>query len=360
MDTKMELEQIDDRTVADEQTGEPRDIEVITAEINFYKATAGAAIIEIGSRLIEAKAQLSHGEWTKWLEEKVSFSEVTAQRFMRLAREYPKPSTLTVLGASKALQLLALSPSEREKFIEEKHDVNGQEKTVEEMSTRELRDAIRDRLAAIKERDEALKKLEESRAAEAVATERYEKAKEEAERAIANKKALEVELQELKSRPVEAVYSEPDPGAIEAAKREAAEAAAKEAREKALQELKAKIEKAEAEKKKALEAKAKAEAELLDAIKEQQEHEKERDEEKSQLAGRVAELEKKLAVASSADTAGFKARFEVAQSAINGMLGDINAKLSAGEQEAGMKLGAALARFCQAILSSLPAECVKQ
>lgn len=45
MDTKMELEQIDDRTVADEQTGEPRDIEVITAEINFYKATAGAAII---------------------------------------------------------------------------------------------------------------------------------------------------------------------------------------------------------------------------------------------------------------------------------------------------------------------------
>ena len=132
----------------------PRSIEVITAEIWLYKQQAGAAILEIGRRLNEAKAQLSHGEWLPWLEEKVEFSEVTAQRFMRLAREYENPSLVTDLGASKALQLLALPASERGEFIAEKHEVNGQEKTVMEMSKRELAQAI-------KERDEARQKAEE-------------------------------------------------------------------------------------------------------------------------------------------------------------------------------------------------------
>ena len=80
-----------------------RPIEAITEEIIFYKAQAGAAILEIGKRLNEAKAQLPHGEWLGWLQEKVDFSESTAQRFMRLAKEYENPSPVTDLGASKAL-----------------------------------------------------------------------------------------------------------------------------------------------------------------------------------------------------------------------------------------------------------------
>lgn len=123
---------------SEEKEAATRSIEVITAEIWLYKQQAGAAILEIGRRLNEAKAQLSHGEWLPWLEEKVEFSEVTAQRFMRLAREYENPSLVTDLGASKALQLLALPASERDDFIAEKHEVNGQEKTVMEMSKRLL------------------------------------------------------------------------------------------------------------------------------------------------------------------------------------------------------------------------------
>ena len=122
-----------------------KSIEVLTAEINFFKATAGAAILEIGKRLLEAKAQLDHGQWLTWLAEKVDFSESSAQRFMRIATEYKNPSPVTDLGVSKALILLAIPEIEREKFIEEKHVVNGEEKTVSEMSKRELEKVIKER-----------------------------------------------------------------------------------------------------------------------------------------------------------------------------------------------------------------------
>lgn len=142
-------------TAAATGTLEPRPIEVITAEIWAYKQQAGYAILEIGRRLNEAKEQLTHGEWLPWLKEKVEFSEVTAQRFMRLAREYTNPSTVTDLGASKALTLLALPASERDEFLAEKHTVHGEEKTPFEMSNTEL-------ATVIKERDEARRRAEDA------------------------------------------------------------------------------------------------------------------------------------------------------------------------------------------------------
>ena len=123
-----------------EQMMEARPIETITAEILVYKNQAGAALLEIGRRLMEAKAQLGHGEWLTWLTEAVEFSEATAQRFMRIAREYPNPSTLTDLGASKALALLAIPAEDREAFAEEVD--------AEHCSVRELQAAIKARQEA--------------------------------------------------------------------------------------------------------------------------------------------------------------------------------------------------------------------
>ena len=125
-----------------------RGIETITEEIIFYKNVGGQAVIEIGRRLTEAKAQLKHGEWLPWLREKVEFSETSAQNFMRIAREYGNTHLVGDLGASKALVLLALPASERENFASEKHLVNGEEKSVSEMSKRELEEAIRQRKLA--------------------------------------------------------------------------------------------------------------------------------------------------------------------------------------------------------------------
>ncbi len=125
-----------------------RGIDQITLEINFYKQQTAQNIIEIGKRLIEAKQQLQHGEWIPWLHNKVDFSEISAQRFMRIAKEFANPSPVTDLPYTKLLELLQVPEDEREEFLQETHLVDGQEKTVSEMSKRELQQAI-------KERDEA-------------------------------------------------------------------------------------------------------------------------------------------------------------------------------------------------------------
>lgn len=134
---------------------EKRNIDTITAEILCYKQQAGVAILEIGRRLIEAKDQLSHGEWLDWLENRVSFNERAAQRFMKLATEYSNPTTLSDLGYSKALALLSIPAEEREEFAEAVH--------AEELSVRELKQKIREREDALQqaqsERDSARREL---------------------------------------------------------------------------------------------------------------------------------------------------------------------------------------------------------
>ena len=136
-------------TEASREPDAVRDIGTITTEILRLKQDAGNAILSIGQRLIEAKAMLPHGEWLPWLTEQVEFSERTARNFMRLAREWTNRQALADLGAAKALTLLALPPEERERFMEENHVVDGEEKSVIDMTSRELEKAV-------KERDEAL------------------------------------------------------------------------------------------------------------------------------------------------------------------------------------------------------------
>ncbi|MDL2288938.1 DUF3102 domain-containing protein, partial [Oscillospiraceae bacterium OttesenSCG-928-F05] len=128
---------------------EHRDLNIITAEIQFYNRQAGESLLEIGRRLNEAKDQLEHGEWLNWLGQSVGYSDATAQRLMRLARNYDDPALVTELGASKALALLALPDPERETFLEETHEVDGEEKSVADMSKRELEKAVRERAEAL-------------------------------------------------------------------------------------------------------------------------------------------------------------------------------------------------------------------
>jgi len=200
-----------------------RDIETVTAEILDAKGRVVDGYLTIGQRLIEAKSMLSHGEWLPWLQERVDISERHAQNLMRVAREYSNPQALAGLGLSKAVALLALpDPADRETFIETH--------PVEEMSTRELQQAIRERDAAI----EAAKKIEA----------RYDKANaeaneylEQAEKAETRAKAAEARVKELEGAPRD-VYR--DEAAIEAAKKETIEKW-----QKKVSALEAKLKKAE-------------------------------------------------------------------------------------------------------------------
>lgn len=306
-----------------------RDIEDITAEILEAKRAGGEAILTIGRGLIEAKALLAHGEWLPWLTERVEFSERSAQNFMRLAREWSNPQTLADLGASKALALLALPAEERADFIASVHVVDGAEKTTEELSSRELAQAIR-------ERDEARREAETARAdagaAEAArakmaadmetANASLAAAREEKRKADQEAARLGAELAELKARPVEvAVEQVADPAAIEKARAEA------------VAEMQKKLDKAREAKNQA-EAKRKNAEEALEQVRLQLEEQ--------------AREEKKAALGSDKDLAAFEVFFTQAQEIVDKMHG-ILLKVRGRDQDAANRLEKAIRALSEAV-----------
>lgn len=121
------------------------EIKQIELEINFYKEQTAKNIIEIGKRLIKVKEMLPHGEWGKWLEEKVEFRQTTATKYMRVAKEFPNLQSLENLGQTKIFALLEVPKEEREEFIETN--------PVDDMTTRELREAIREKKQLEREKE---------------------------------------------------------------------------------------------------------------------------------------------------------------------------------------------------------------
>lgn len=273
---------------------EGRTIETITDEILDAKRTGGEAILTIGRCLIEAKDMLPHGEWLPWLNEQVELSERTAQKFMKLAREWSNPNTLADLGASKALMLLALPEGEREQFVEDHNVID--------MSARQLEQAIR-------ERDEARRTAAQAQADASAAEQARAKmeadmavvnaslaaAREEKQKADQEAARLEQELAALKARPVEvAVETVVDPEAIEKAKAEA------------VAEIKAKLDKAREAKAKADEKRKQAEA-SVEILKKSLEN--------------MERNEKKAALSSDKDVAQFEVLFNQGQELANKMRG---------------------------------------
>lgn len=332
---------------------EVRTIEVITTEIRVIQQQSQQVIlgyaIELGRRLVEAKAMLGHGEWGPWLKEEVNFSQSTANNFMRIFQEYgasqiglfggeANSQTLGNLPYTKALKLLAMPEEEREEFV--------QENDVEHMSTREL-DAV------IRERDEAKKKAEEADEAAQQLQEQAEEYKrqlaelEEQEREVDERAAAaEEELSELR-RQLEELQSAPAEVAVEPVVDEkAVKAAAKEAKEAAEKKLKAKIEKAEQEK-------AKAEQELSAAKVEREEAKAVAEREKQLLSEQVQTLQKKLAVASSSEMTVFKLHFEHTQESINKMTACICTMRENGDSDGAEKLNAALSALLRSTLEVL-------
>lgn len=323
---------------------EGRTIEVITSEILAGKEQAGRAIIQIGRCLEEAKGLLSHGEWLPWLQERVEFSERTATRFMRLAREWTNQTTLSDLGASKALSLLALAAPEREQFMTEVHTVDGEEKTVIDMSARELETAIRERKEALEAKEAAEAAARTAEAAREKMSKDMELVKsrldglnDEAAAKGELVESLRSELEELRARPVDMTVSAvAADSALEEARRAGAEEAARTARKEAEDKLKEKLDKA-------AKAKADAEAELKAAR-----------ETLAALRAKTETLEKQVKVSGSKELATMSVCFETSQETFNKMLGCLQKLSLAGSAEEHNKLVDAMHSLLSALMERVP------
>jgi len=170
-------------------------LSTLAAEINTIKRQTQrimlGASVEIGRRLVEAKGAVGHGNWGVWLESNVDYSERTAQNLIRIFQEYGEgqqslfgpenPQSLADLDLTytQAVALLGIkNPDERMEFIET-HDVQN-------MTSRELADAI-------KERDDAYKAMDEEK-------EKRQKAEKERDAAEKEKKRIEKKEDELLER----------------------------------------------------------------------------------------------------------------------------------------------------------------
>lgn len=135
-----------------------RDSDVIAAEICAIKENTRqimiASSIAIGGKLTEAKAMVPYGEWGKWLEEKVNYSQSTANNMMLLYKEYGQgqenlfdnwtnSEAFANLSYTQHMALLALPFCDRAEFAERTD--------AENLSTRELEKAVREELERTKE-----------------------------------------------------------------------------------------------------------------------------------------------------------------------------------------------------------------
>lgn len=309
-----------------EMLQETRTLDIVAAEIRSYTWSMLTNIIEIGRRLVEAKEMLPHGEFMSWCTENFGYSKSQTNNFMRLYEAYGSEQnsmfgaelnrqTFGTLNYSKALALLALpSAEEREAFIEENN--------VDEMTTRELQQAIKDKQEAERKLGDEKKQREQAEGLLKTQDQQLADAKAQiAELAKLNK--------ELENRPHEV--------AVETVRdEEAIAAAAKEAKEKAEAAAKKKIA--------ALEKQLnKAENEWAEAVKKAETAGQDTDAkiaaaeaEAARIRTELEEAQKKLK-ASSADVAKFGVWFTQVQNDFNRMMEALR-EVNERDPETGEKL----------------------
>lgn len=301
------------------------EIRSLTTDLQYHAMATVNTAIEIGRRLIEARDLCKHGEWMNFLKEQTSFSYSKANDLIKVFENYGSAQkslfgaeinsqTYANLTFSKALALVAIEDEEERKEFVKAHDVEG-------MSTRELREAIR-------ERDEARAGLANAESALDKATEDAESLRErvrelESREPERDEEAIRAAAEQAKAEAEAAMREAMEAGKAAREKAEAALAEAEEKRkkldavlekqhrkvekaEKEAQEAKAAAEKAKAE---AEQAKAEAAAEIAKAAREQ---EQKAGSEAAELRAQVKELRRRVAM-SGQEMQQFQTAFRVWQ-----------------------------------------------
>ena len=114
-----------------------RPILEIEADIRARKRNITLDLLAIGQDLVDAKAQLGHGEWLNWLR-RMDIGSRSAENWMRLAREIPPESSMAALPYTKALALLQAPAEDREQLAAAAEDKSAAEvKRLAEEAARE-------------------------------------------------------------------------------------------------------------------------------------------------------------------------------------------------------------------------------
>jgi DNA repair exonuclease SbcCD ATPase subunit len=299
-----------------------RTVDLIAAEINSIKEQTRKMVlynsIEIGRRLIEAKSMVSHGEWGNWLKESVDYSQSTANNLMKIFNEYgadqltllgdnSKSQALGNLSYTQAIALLGIPSEDRENFIKENN--------VEDMSTRELQNAIKetqklkDELKAKdeegKKKDERLNKLKQDNEKMKIKLQEVDTKQNEA---LTNKEVeienLKIEIKSLEKKAEETSTVE-ESGEVESVRNEL---------DKKSEELRVAIETIEELKKKAEEKPIEINAEIPEEV----------EKELQELREKVSQAAKKEADKHNDSTVKFKVYFEVLVKGFNDLLKSLN------------------------------------
>ena len=334
-----------------------RTAQTIAAEIRMLDHQAASVcmsyIIEIGKRLVEAKAMVEEGKWLEYIKTELNYEKSTAQNYMRLYEEYgtgqtslfgsfTETETFKRLTYTQALALLQVPREDREDFA--------RENDIEHMSTRELQKAIRERDAAISEknaaivtknaaieaREESEREADRLRDAAKVRESKVEQLEQEAKDAARKLKTGEMEIEKLREQVRDAQKNEAD-----------AKIALKKAQEnpEIPENIMAQI-RAEAEAKATEKATKEAEVKLADAVKENESIRA-----KLQLAEHQVESARKELQLQNPEAAVFKTVFEQVQQDFDRLNGTLkNLRLSAPE------LGTKLTRATIALLEKLKSD----
>ena len=228
-----------------------RSIEIVTAEITMIRDNVRRvfleSVIQIGTRLEEAKQMVPSGEWTAYLTDKLGYKPSTAQNYMRIAREFgggqvsltgkTAADAFGQLSYSQVLPLLGMAEEEREELAEEND--------LPSMSSREI-------AALVKERDEAKANADKFKEKDKLLRSKLREANEERDKAQSSlsdatqrEKDLAERLDELEKRPAEV----------------------RELTEEELEEIRSKVREENAEAARAAEERARAAGEKLDKVK---------------------------------------------------------------------------------------------
>lgn len=314
---------------------EIRHLHVTTQKLyNNTQKTILFNAIEIGRKLTEAKSLIPHGEWSSWLQNSVDYKQSTANNFMRLFEEYgaeqitlladqnTKNPAFDKLTYSQAVALLALPEDERVEFLEDNN--------VEEMSTRELKEAIKARQDAeqkLKDAEDRERELSEQiKKLSAENTEAIRQEKEAVKKAENEVRELQKKIKELEESADAAEASEPE---------DADEIDIEEERQKIREELKTELQKETEEK---VQEKEREKQRLMDELASKQKEVELRDK-------KIKELQ---AIGGNEDTQLFKVLFDQTVQSFDKLIKQVG-KIKASDPDAAPKYINAIEKALQAM-----------